>query len=255
MPPTYSQLSEEVETKVRKHLQEIVDQLALEDLRAEVVISSGRRSTEIVRVAERQGCDLIAMATHGRNVLARGILGSVTDEVVHASRVPVLTMTPEKAEIYRLHKITMAKIMVLLDGSPLAETVLPYVEDLARKLSLEILLVRVVKPLHMFWMDHYPTSLDEQEKAVEVEATNYLETTAEKLKAAGLSAQSQLLTGHPATSIIELARETPHDIIALATHGHSGVMRWAMGSVAEALVRGTGDPVLIVPPPDSRQEM
>ena len=55
------------------------------------------------------------------------------------------------------------------------------------------------------------------------------------------------MTGHPSASLIELSRETPHDLIALATHGRSGMTRWVLGSVAEALVRGTGDPVLIIP--------
>ena len=64
-----------------------------------------------------------------------------------------------------------------------------------------------------------------------------------------MSVQWRLLEGHPATAIVKLAREMAHDIVAVATHGRSGIARLAMGSVSEAIIRGTGDPVLVVRPP------
>ena len=84
------------------------------------------------------------MSTHGRNPVGRSILGSVTDKVLHSSSAPVLTITPDKAEAYRKEGEALTTIVVPLDGSELAEPALPYAEEVAGVLSLEVLLVRVV---------------------------------------------------------------------------------------------------------------
>ena len=250
----FSGLYKRAEAGARDRLHDVALGLAREGVRAEETIASGKSAREIIEAADRLGCGLIAMSTHGRNVLSRGILGSVTDKVVHSSHLPVLAITPERARTYRGADSTLTRIMVPLDGSPLAESVLPYVEELAAKLPLEILLIRVVQPLRLFWMDHYPAGLAEEQEAMEAEAKKYLEGLAAKLASGGLEVQWQVLIGQPAATITELARDTPHDIIAMASHGRSGITRWAMGSVAEALIRSTGDPVLVVPPPGRKQE-
>ena len=193
--PFHTSLFETAESEARRRLDRVVDRLRQDGVNADKVLASGRPAEEIVRAVETAACDLIAMTTHGRSPLARGILGSVTDEVVHSAPVPVLTMTPEKAEIYRDHTILISAVIVPLDGSPLAETVLPRVTDLARRLALKILLVRVVSPLHAFWIDHYPVGLAEAEKEIETQAIEYLETIADGLRRDGLEVESQMLTG------------------------------------------------------------
>ena len=244
----YDGLFAGVEAAAKTRLWAVARQLDRDGLRAEVIVTAGRPSEQIVAVAEQQGCDLIAMSTHGRNALARGILGSVTYEVVHSARIPVLAMTPDKADVYRLHDVDLARVMVPLDGSPLAETVVPYVEHLASRLSLEVLLVYVVTPVHQFWMDGPPAGIAEEQGQMEAEAAEYLQTIAKRLRAATSNVRWQVLIGHPAAAIIDLANETPHDLIAMATHGRAGLAGLALGSVTDALVRGTGDPVLIIPP-------
>ena len=248
-------LATEIESGANKRLREVVGRLGRDGVRAEPVTTRGRAADEIVATAERQGCDLIAMTTQGSNLIARGILGSVTDKVIHSSQLPVLTITPERAATYggtwfrALTKATervMTKIMVPLDGSPLAETVLPYVQALARKLSLRVLLVRVIRGLSVEWLDwERGSDADTKEEEAAEEAGQYLETVSEKLHGAGIDARWQVLVGHPVTMITELAQQEPHDIIALATQR---AHQWGLGSVAEALVRGTGDPVLVVSP-------
>ena len=96
-------LATEVESGASKRLREVVGRLGRDGLRAEPVTTRGRAADEIVATAERQGCDLIAMTTHGSNLIARGILGSVTDKIVHSSQLPVLTITPVRAATYGSH--------------------------------------------------------------------------------------------------------------------------------------------------------
>ena len=238
MGPTSRSISEK-EAKTR--IQEVARGLREGALKTEAVVTVGMPAAQIVAVADRLSCDLIAMTSHSKNILTLGVLGSVTDEVVHTSQIPVLTMTPQRAEMYRgqtdvtraldnLARPNIENIMVLLDGTLFAETVLPYVVDLAQRLSLKILLVRAV-------------SVDEL--VVEEKVADYLDSIVQRLQDVALEAQSQVLVGRPAESVIQLGRQWPHDIVALATHTRD---RWALGSVAEALVRGTGDPILVVTP-------
>jgi nucleotide-binding universal stress UspA family protein len=250
----------EVEKAASKRLRNIVNQLHKGGVEAEGVTMKGRASEEIVRAADRYGCDLIAMTTHGRNRILRGILGSVSDEVVHASVSPVLLITPERAATYgggwfrvfaKATEGVMAKIMVPLDGSPEAEAVLPYVRVLAEKLSLSVLLVNVIPGANVEWLDWEksgPEDVDLHQRA-EAEADAYLEGISQKLSDAGIDNRWQVHVGHPARVLAQIAQLEPHDIIALSSRRGS---RWTLGSVAEALVRATGDPVLVITDNTSR---
>lgn len=247
--PYASQLFDNAEESVRARLIEAAGRLRNDGVKAEYRIAFGKPAEKIAEVAAIEGCDLVAMSTHGRNALGRGILGSVTDKVVHIGHLPVLTITPERARDYWKEGATISKIMVPLDGSPEAESVLPYVEELAAKLSIEVMLVRVLKLVD--WTSSYAfnyTAMDELEAELETDAADYLKRIARRLADKGLKVEWKLLWGAPAVAIVDLARETPHDLVALATHGRSGLTRWVLGSVAEAIVRASGDPVLIIPP-------
>ena len=63
-----------------------------------------------------------------------------------------------------------------------------------------------------------------------------------------MTVQPRVIRGSPAHALVSLAQETPHDLVAMTTHGRSGLSRWMMGSVAEAMIRASGDPVLVVRP-------
>jgi nucleotide-binding universal stress UspA family protein len=241
--------SRAAEEAARARLVAVVERLGKEGVNAEYRLTSGKPAERIAEVAESEGCDLVAMSTHGRSAIGRGIMGSVTDKLVHIGHLPILTMTPDRARDYWKEGVEISRVMVPLDGSPVSESVLPYVEELAARLSLEVVLVRVAKLASMIFSEALPQSgganLDAE---IETEATEYLKGVARRLSDNGLNVQWKLLSGSPAVAIVDLARETPHDLIAMATHGRSGVTRWVVGSVAEAVVRASGDPVLIIPP-------
>lgn len=250
---TYRTQSEEAaEEEAKTALRVIARRLADQGVEARVEASSGPVAEEILRVAKKEGSDLIAMSTHGRGALGRAILGGVTDKIIHSSNVPTLTITPERAKTYWGDGVVLSKILVPLDGSGLAETALPYVEALARDLSLDVILARVLKLSGLYAPYSGPPYVDSGpiEAEIEREAVEYLKEVASLLEAKGLNASYKLLRGATAKAITELARETPQDIIALTTHGRSGLTRWVLGSVAEALVRASGDPVLVIPPED-----
>ena len=83
---------------------------------------------------------------------------------------------------------------------------------------------------------------------VEGEATEYLGDVASKLSDKGVEVDTSVVLGTPASAIADMAHEHDYDIIAMATHGRSGISRWVLGSVTETLVRTSGNPVLVIPP-------
>ena len=249
----YSRLFERAEQEAKGRLRDAAHQLDQDGVRTEELVVSGRADEEISTSAEQLGCNLIAMSTHGRSLLGRGILGSVTDRVVHMARIPVLTITPDKARAYHGGDTLVNHIVVPLDGSELAETVLPYVREMASTLGYTVVLLRVVRPLHYFWVGGHPPEIHEENEIMENEAREYMETTAESLSQDGVDVEWRVLVGHPTTTVLEQVRDIPHSIVALTTHGRSGFRRWLIGSLAETLVRSGGDPVLIVPPPEQRE--
>jgi len=239
------------EQEVRGRLEGALQGLTEEGLSVESVVGFGPPAEEIVRIAEAHGCDYIAMSTSGRDVMGRGILGSVSDKVVHSSQLPVLTITPEKAEQYGSEGKTISRIIAPSDGSPLAESALPYVEHLARELSLEVVLTRAVD---LSRSDAYLSDFWNLGSEVEADAAEYLKRAANRARQKDLDVQWRLLRGKPAREIVNLARDIPQCMIALSTHGRSGLTRWVLGSVAEAVVRVSGHPVLIIPPGQAQEE-
>ncbi len=246
----FDALLRKAEAGALARLKGIASELAEQEIEAECIVVNGHPATMIVSQAEQLGCDLIVMTTHGRHPIARGLLGSVTDEVIHTSEIPVITFTPRKAELYGEHAITITRILVPLDGTLMSETVLPTVSELAQRLAADVTLVQVVEPLQMFWIGQEPAVFEEQQTERELRTKQYLEQTANGLRADGLDVDVQLLTGHPITTLIRYVDDNPYDLIALTSHARSGIRKWFLGSVAEALIRGTGDPVMVMHPAD-----
>ena len=244
---------DQIEENSRSHALDALNAMAtrLRDsgVSAEAEATLGNPAEQILRVSEEKGCGLIAMSTHGRNLVGRSIMGSVTDKVLHASSVPVLAVAPERAKMYHEEGATLTTIVAPLDGSELAERALPYVEDLACALPLEVLLVRVVRIEHpSYYYTESAIRLPDFTEDIVREAERYLAGVSRTLRDKGLTVRHLVLRGAPAPALLNLAHETPRNLIAMTTHGRSGLSRWMMGSVAEALIRGSGDPVLVVRP-------
>lgn len=135
----------------------------------------------------------------------------------------------------------MKRILVPLDGSPLAEAALPQIKDLAVLYDAEVVLLRVALAHTLPGVN----AVDAQVRAVE-EAQTYLAAREADLVAQGLTVQSVVRYGHAAEEILDHARGGAVDLVAMSTHGRSGIRRWVMGSVAETVVRHAPVPVLLV---------
>lgn len=140
-------------------------------------------------------------------------------------------------------------ILVPLDGSELAEKVLPHVTALAKGTGAEVTLTTVVQlTLGAVGakLEAIPEAVAERRAALKAEALVYLEKVQRDLKGQGVTAHALALEGDVATQIITYAERKGFDLVAMATHGRSGMDRFVMGSIAEKVVRGTIKPVLLV---------
>jgi nucleotide-binding universal stress UspA family protein len=214
-------------------------------------VERGRAEELIIEKGVADSGLLITMATHGRSGLNRFLLGSVAEKVLRGTANPLLLVRVTE-EATSAGEATLKSIIVPLDGSELAESVLPMVAGLAKKLDLEIELFRAYHiPYNVYAGDEgfYAGNYDELIAGVRDEAGEYLEKKAAELKKLGAAKVScETKEGFAGDEIISLGRKTPDNLIAMCSHGRSGVQRWVLGSVAETVVRHSGDPVLITRP-------
>jgi nucleotide-binding universal stress UspA family protein len=187
--------------------------------------------TAIRETTDEGGADLIVMATHSRAAPLRAVLGSVAEEVLRTSHVPMLLIPPSCEKPWPV--TGPLRVLVALDGSPIAEQVLVPALELADALDADLDLVRVVD-------DEAPTAHDVAEQ--------YLRQLVESLRGRAPRLRLQVLTGNPADRILELARREPAHVIAMATHGRSGLGRILMGSVTTAMLQRADIPLLVVGP-------
>jgi nucleotide-binding universal stress UspA family protein len=132
-------------------------------------------------------------------------------------------------------------ILVPLDGSALAEAILPEIEKVARCMGARIILLRVSRA-HVF------PGKDPTEAEIEVvrRAEEYLAEIRDRLAAKGFDAEAHVRYGAVAEEILTHSARNDVDLIAMSTHGRSGLGRWALGSVAEKIVRRSEKPVLLL---------
>jgi nucleotide-binding universal stress UspA family protein len=139
------------------------------------------------------------------------------------------------------------RVLVPLDGSPLAEGILPFILQIAGPLDLEVILVRVMQTImppqategtRHFMVDDVAARLKE--------ARVYLASVAADLRERGVRVTTDARHGEPVTELGAAARETGADLIAMTTHSRSGFGRLLLGSVAEAVLRQAEIPVLMM---------
>jgi nucleotide-binding universal stress UspA family protein len=136
-------------------------------------------------------------------------------------------------------------ILVPLDGSEIAEQVLPHVEELAGAFGARVTIVRVIRPVDT--VAGVPVATEERWLAEEeVDAVPYLEQVERRLRERGLDVRVMRPRGPVAATIVAQTVEQEADLIAMTTHGRTGLLRLALGSVAEEVIRQAPCPVLLV---------
>jgi len=209
-------------------------------------VEKGVTAGSIVDNAGTDKGTLIAMATHGRSGLSRWLLGSIAEKVLRTANNPLLLIRAnEKARTDG--KATLDSVTVPLDGSELAESILPAVAELAKAMKLKLRLMRSYYITGITFNYEDVSGFEAFSARSRNEATSYLDAKVQQLKNEGLvDVDSFVSEGEPAETIIEAVKGKPNGLIAMSTHGRSGVNRWLLGSVSEKVVRHSGNPVLVI---------
>jgi nucleotide-binding universal stress UspA family protein len=241
---TIDEIVAEEEHAALTYLRRIAAELEGDGVAVRTAVAIGDTVPEIVRFAERESIDLVALATHGRSGVQRWLYGSVADGVLHAVTRPLLLLRP-RAEAA---PSAIDRVVVALDGSPLAEDALPTATALARRLGVPLALLRVVDAFRPAFVTapYGGTAYDRILATLEADADHYLAAVARRERAAGLSVEALRATGAPAEALAQHSQTHPRDLLVLATHGRTGWRAAVIGSVARRVVLLTGGPVLMV---------
>ncbi|MCI0342645.1 MAG: universal stress protein [Planctomycetales bacterium] len=239
---------EELRQRTVAHLEDLRILLAGEGVRADTAIRVGDPAREILRYAEECGASLVAMSTHGRTGLERLVRGSVAGAVLRGSGVPVLLVNPRFAggEPGLPRPLSFRRILVAHDGSEASGRIVPVAETFARLHGSELVL------FHVRQDPEAPARFAEVERDLQATASA-LRSECERLAEDGVPARLRIGTGAPAAEILIAAREEKADLIALTTHGRTGLPRAWLGSVAEQVLRRSALPLLVrrtVPVPE-----
>lgn len=202
----------------------------------DVNLRMGDPASEIVKYALLEHADLIAMPTHGRQGIDRLVKGSVTEDVLRHSPVPLL-ISNETERVAASHSLDRIRRILLPVYTPAAaQPIIPLLVNLAKRMDSEVVLYHDNRGVN-----DVGTQLEPQE------AAKAIEHCSERLTSEGVRHSIIQATSEPvAVDILNKVRELSIDLVAMTTHGRSGLMRGMFGSVTEAVLRNSPSPLLAV---------
>ena len=238
---TIDRVSTDLRHQAREYLNRV--SMALRDGGGTVSATEyeGDPAPVIINEAEKVPDTLITISTHGRSGVTRWVLGSVAEKVLNATTNPLLMIRGKPTEDSSssdipgtsedwVRPVDVNSIVVPLDGSSMAEQVIPHAVALAKSLEVSVVPTGVA------------TSASEDTRVSE-----YLNNAAQQFRQEGVTTEGgQLLHGDPADALLDMTQRTTGCLVAMTTRGRSGVQRWVMGSVTDRVVRYSDSPVLVV---------
>jgi nucleotide-binding universal stress UspA family protein len=241
----------------RSYLDKITEQVrgrlddwgAKEGAKVQSEVFAGKPASEILRYADENNVSLIAMASRGRSGRGPWLLGNIAAKVLRATQKPVLLIRAPADETALQQRSLVKKILLPLDGSSVGEAAFPYAEVLTQELGAELVLFQVLRPTVLIAEGSTMVSAaiyEEQEEARKASALAYVDSVGSSLKEKGLRSRSVVASGSPADQIIGYAESNAIDLIAMSSHGRSGIGRWVFGSVTDKVLHAGDTAVLTV---------
>jgi nucleotide-binding universal stress UspA family protein len=229
------------EAAAKAYLEDVLSRVrATVGLPMDCTLRTGQTYEQILDEASREDVNLLLMTTHGRSITDADRLGSTADKVIRGAACPTLLVGSHASVPLQIESIT-----VPLDGSALAAEALPIARSLAEYLGARLRLVRAVQPpsVDVEVIGSFAADLVESE---ELTASLYLNEAKLELETS-VPVETAVLTGPPADALRADVRENPPGLVVMTSHGHTGFIRWALGSVTERMLTGPV-PVLVLRP-------
>ncbi len=235
------------------YIEDIAGQMRKRVKKVSPLLLSGRPAEGIIDYAEKNDVSLIIITSHGRSGITSWLVGSIASKVLHAIRLPLLLIRATKPRQKIPGKYLLNKILLPLDGSKAGETAVPYVGELMSRLESEITLFGVVPAgQHIRSIGGLDFILfpEQQLEIFKKEAREYLNKVYRRLKRQKGKVKVELKVSDKASDIareiINYAEENDISLIAISSHGHSGIERWVFGSTANKVVQASNTPLLVV---------
>jgi len=211
-------------------------------------LREGNVERTLADYAKELSADLIVMSSHSRGGLKRVNLGSVTDFLIRNTHRPILVVRPDATFASETSATTERRIVVPLDGSPVAEQILPEVAKLASALNAAVAVVHVLTPQTYSQKRIMQPGLPWWDTDME-NADAYLSWPVDYLTRHGITATKQvILHTDVATAILDYATRNRADVIGIGTNGLGGFHRFVFGTVADELTRKSPMSVLVFHP-------
>jgi nucleotide-binding universal stress UspA family protein len=245
--PEYAR--EDSRREIRDYLNGVKARFECVECPFQIIALEGDPASDIVDTAEEEQVDLIVMSTHGQTGVRRAVFGSVTERVLHSVACPVLVTRSEEP---------IRRILITLDGSDLAERAVEPALEVARAFDASIILLRINEILPVNPLQAASTGWDwevtepKQRLMGELRqaAEGYLREIVLRHHLSPAEVQTIVLDGSPVDRIQEFARLYGIDLIAMSTHGRTGLRRWLYGSVTVKVMRASECSMLIIRPPE-----
>jgi nucleotide-binding universal stress UspA family protein len=230
------------EIRLQKYLEGIKS--SFEHVRVHIDIRLGLAPEEIIEAAGDMPGTVIVMSSLGRSGLGRMLLGSVASRVIQATHVPVFIARASSEPRAEFGKQKITNIAIPLDGSRLAEQALDQAYRIFQN-DVRYTLIRIVEPVTPGQTYSSETIANYERQAREI-AEDYLADISETLRTQGATVSADVRITQPAGGITRVADEFGAELIAMTTHGRSGMGRFLLGSVAERVLHNGDRPVMII---------
>lgn len=236
---------------VNSKAEEVSRTLAGSAAQVRAVVLEGRAAHEILHYAETNDISLIIISTHGRSgIMHPWSLGSSAEKLV--SRVGLPLMVIRSREPPSLPERLFGCILVPLDGSKRGEAALPYVAELAQQFEPEVILLQVVESgryVHSVRGVHFLPFKDRDIEAIKITAQKYLEGVSTIFAGTRAKTRTEVRAGDAAQEIIKFTHQCNCQLIAMASHGHTGLEAWVVGSITHKILQASDVPLLMVRAP------
>jgi nucleotide-binding universal stress UspA family protein len=233
------------------YVKEVSDRIKERIRRVTPVVVSGKPADEIINYADKNKVGLIIMTSHGHSGIMSWATGSIANKLLQAADVPLLLVRAAKPKRKVQREVLLNRILLPLDGSKAGEAAVAYVGELMSRLESEVTLFGVISSgqhiRSVGGLDYinYPP---EQMEMFKKEAQEYLDGVYRRLRRrkGSVKVTINVGAGDVGQEILKFAEDKKVNLIAISSHGHSGIEKWVFGSIANKVVLNSKAPVLVV---------
>ena len=246
-PEGWEEVLGKINQDAEAYLAEMAASIRSDGVAVETVVKDGDPADCILEEADKDAGTLIAMSTHGRSGVGRWLLGSVTDKMVRSGRHPMLITRAQEGGAHPVNRV-----LLTLDGSELSEQAIPHATAMANALGVGVTVLRAVSlnPYGEAFTEYAPIHASQDLAGdMETDAQTYVSAKVEELQAAGVAdVAGSVVTGYPASVVLDEVGDAGDKLVTMATHGRAGMARLLLGSVTDRVVRHSAGPVFVVRP-------